>query len=235
MARALQLIRFQNSADTVAAAIENLREVVVDRSPTWWSRRSPISESVVLDQSNKSDNSRDIRRHAIETIKILRHHNLTADFSNDELDEVDLVDVDLSRTNLKGVSMSGAFLIRSDFSGGDLGEYTACRARGFATRISAPARCPVSTSPESTRSMRVDSQYAQLRAAKFETVESCSRDAAGIASASAFRERFDEEYQFPWESIGGDRDRLLALWNQYGEHGRRLCARVDGLRAAGKR
>jgi len=233
MARALQVIRYENSADTVAAAIENLREVVVRSKPDMVEQAVAHLKSVVLDQSNKSDDGRDIRKHAIETIKILRHHNLTADFSNDELDEVDLVDVDVSRTNLKGVSMSGAFLIRSDFSGGDL---SGTDLSGSWIRNADFGACTLSgvdlTGVDwfNARGFTI----SQLRAAKFETVESCPRDAAGIASASAFRERFDEEYQFPWESIGGDRDRLLALWNQYGGPGG-LCAQVDGLRAAGKR
>jgi uncharacterized protein YjbI with pentapeptide repeats len=233
MERALRLVTYENSADTVASAVETLRQVAARSKPEMVDQAVAHLKSVVLNQANKSDDGRAIRKHAIETIKMLRQHNLTLDFSNDELDEVDLVSVDLSRASLKGVSMSGAFLIRSDFSGGDLsgtdlsgswirnGDFDACTLAGVdLTGVDWFNAHGFSIS--------------QLREAKIGTVESCPKDASGIASVSAFRERFAVEYQFSLESIGGDRDRLLGLWEQYaGPNG--LCAQVDALRSGANR
>ena len=227
MDRALQLIRYENPPDAVASAIETLREVAVRSNPAMVDEAVGHLKNVVLNRADKSDDGRDIRRHAIETIKLLRRHSLTSDFTNDELDEVDLVEADLSRTDLKGVSMSGAFLIRSDFSGSDL---SGTDLTGSWIRNADFAACTLSgvdlTGVDwfNARGFTI----SQLRAAKPGTVEPCPRDASGIASEAAFRARFAAEYQFPWESIGGDRDRLLKLWEQYAGTGG-LCAEADAL------
>ena len=114
-------LRYEQPLEAVNGAILTLREIAVRSSnPEVIHFVVARLKAVVLTHTDETDHGRAIRKHALETIKSLRQNSLTNDFVGAGLKDADLVDVDLSRTNMKGVSLEDAFLMRTNFSAADL-------------------------------------------------------------------------------------------------------------------
>lgn len=182
-------------------------------------------KTVVLTNVDKTWKGRHIRKAAIETIKVLRGYDLTIDFHGDDLKKSDLVEVDLSRTNMKGLNLAGSFLLSCDFRGSNLSGVNLADAwirNGKYQGVNI----------EGANMKSVDWFNAGgftdeiLRAADKTKLMACPVDNTHSHSARAFESEFAREYTFSLEDIGDDRDQLEALWAKYSKpHG--LCDLVD--------
>ena len=112
--RAAANMRYEQPLEVVTAAILTLRDLGGRSSSPDITHLvvARLKAIVLTPRTDTTDKGRAIRKHALETIKALRQNDLTKDFSGAELKQADLVDVDLSRAVLKGVSFEDGFLIR---------------------------------------------------------------------------------------------------------------------------
>jgi len=219
-------LRYELPLKTVEAALSSL-QTTAGRSddPAVTNAAVGILKRLVVKQTDTTDNGRTIRRRALETIKSLRHNDLTKDFSGDDLWAVDLVDADLSRASLKGVSLRRGFLIRTKFDAADLtgADFSATWVRNSDFGAATMAGADVS---QMDWFNAVGFAAGQLRSVDQATLTPCPKDDAGRFSEAGFRKQLDRDYAFKWEQFGSDRDQLRRAWSQYSQPGG-LCEQVD--------
>jgi uncharacterized protein YjbI with pentapeptide repeats len=209
-------VRYENPEEQTLGALIAIRTTVVRANdPELTNLAVTRLKSVVLTSDDKTDKGRRIRKAAMETIKTLRNGNLTLDFSGNDLQAADLVDVDLRRTNLRGVSLEDAFLLRTDFSGSDL---TGSNLSGAYVR-NADFSGVTLTGADVTALDWFNADgfsLSQLKTVVLTTLAGCPKDATRASSSEAFLARLDEEYGFDWEDIyGPDKTELTRVWARY--------------------
>jgi hypothetical protein len=107
---------FEKSEPDVLSAIDELKQYARrSSSPRITDQVAKQLRPLVLSHSDTTSKARQIRKAAIEAIKIIRENRMRLDFS-DGLIEADLPEVDLSGADLSGVNLSGSFLMGSDFA-----------------------------------------------------------------------------------------------------------------------
>ena len=219
-------IRYENPEEKVLGAVQSVRDTVVKhQNPELTTRAVARLKLVVLTKSDATSKGRHIRKAALETIKVLRGHDLTIDFHGDDLKEADLVEVDLSRTRMKGLNLSGAFLLSCDFSGADL---------SGANLSDAFIRNGIYDGVDITRANMASVDWFNARGftdgnlgtADRRNVMSCPADKRHVHTTRAFETEFGNEYTFSLEDIGSDRDDLESFWAKYSKPGG-LCDIVD--------
>ncbi len=183
---------------------------------------------LVVVSNDTTDKGREIRRRAIEAIKVLRRNDLSRDFDGEALRAVDLVDADLGRTSLKGVSLERGFLIRTDFSAADL---TGANLSATWVRNSDFGAATMTGANVDEMDWFNAQGFAadQLGSVDRSTLAACPRDDAGRTSESTFRKLLNEDYGFQWEQMGSDRDQMARWWSIYAAPGG-LCDQVDRWR-----
>jgi hypothetical protein len=219
-------LRYELPRDTAVAAIAKLRQTVGHSDDPAANDAAVRSlKRLVVRQSDTTDNGREIRRRAIEAIKSLRQNDLTKDFTGDDLTKVDLVDADLSRTSLKGLSFEGGFLIRTDFSAADL-TGTNLSATWIRNADFGAATLTGANVGEMDWFNAIGFAPEQLRSVDRTTLAPCPKDDAGHFTEAGFRKQLDHDYAFKWEQFGSDRNQLRRAWSLYSQPGG-LCEQVD--------
>jgi hypothetical protein len=74
----------------------------------------------ISDSRTPSDRVRSIRKMVMDSIIRIHGRDLAALFRGDELKDVDLYGIDLSKTNLRGVNLEKCFAVETNFEGADL-------------------------------------------------------------------------------------------------------------------
>jgi TIR domain/Pentapeptide repeats (8 copies) len=220
-------IAYENPEERVLAALQGLRDTVVRaKSPAITALSIARLKAVVMASGVTTPKGRRIRGAAIELIKTLRNNDLTVDFRKDDLKGVDLVDVDLSRTNLKDLNLEDSFLLRTDFSGADL---TGVNLSGAFVRNAHFTGATLTGSNVDALDW-FDAEGlspSQLRTVDLTTLGPCPHEKGATAhSENGFRAEIEKEYAFPWKDFGSDRTELSQIWAEYSKPGG-LCETVD--------
>jgi TIR domain/Pentapeptide repeats (8 copies) len=217
--------------DTVRAAISRVQENAVRAGNAELVDLGVTRlKTLVVGQKDTTDKGREIRKVALETIKTLRQNDLTKDFAGSELADVDLVDVDLSRAVMRRLSLSGGFLIRTNFAAADL--TGANLSATWVRNADFGAATLTGANVDELDWFNAEGFAAsQLRAVDLSTLLPCPKDASQHTSEEAFRQSLGEDYAFKWEQLGSDRTQLLKVWAEYAKPGG-LCEQVDAWLAA---
>jgi hypothetical protein len=217
-------LRYELPRNLVMDAIDQLQELAGRSSnSTILDNVTAKLKALVLIPTDTTDNGRAIRSHALEAIKTLRLNDLTIDFK--DLTKNDLVEANLSRAIMKGMNLSGSFLLRTSFAASDLTgtnlSATLVRNTDFGAATLTGANI---AKMDWFNAEGLDLE--QLKSAAPNTVERCPKSQAKRPTVAAFRARLDREYAFKWEQMGSDRDQLSKVWEQYATPGG-LCDQVD--------
>ena len=215
-------LRYGLRLETVTRAIDELREIAARSSDAEVvATVTRKLKALVLVANDTTDDGRAIRRRALGAIKSIRLNDLTQDFMAADLRKNDIIDADLTRATMKGLDLSGSFMIRTRFDAADLtgvnlstvwirnADFAAATLTGANLRgtdwFNAEGFAP-----------------SQLGSADRTTIARCPQDAAGQHTEAAFRTQLDRGYSFKWDQMGSDRDHLLRIWKTYPRPGRRL-------------
>jgi hypothetical protein len=221
------VVKYENNEHDVLSAIEQLKKDAVGAGTAQAvDGVVRVLKQIVLDTSDTTPKGRRIRKVGLETIKVLRKHDLRRDFGKGELKDADLVGVDLQRVNMRNLNLEGAFLLSSNFEGSDLS--FASLTGSFVRNVNFAG-----VTMTNTNLTKVDWFNAfqltesQLADANRETIEPCPRDAAGRYSQKAFIQRVDKEYGFAFSTY--DSTTQTALKNAWVNYARvaGLCSRVE--------
>ena len=98
--------------ETVTRAIDELREIAARSSDAEVvATVTRKLKALVLVANDTTDDGRAIRRRALGAIKSIRLNDLTQDFMAADLRKNDIIDADLTRATMKGLDLSGSFMI----------------------------------------------------------------------------------------------------------------------------
>lgn len=224
--RIAQGLKYELSLEAVTTAITDMvaaAAAAVDPAVT--SQAIEHLKALAVLSTDTTDKGREVRRRAIEAIKGLRQNDLSSDFRSGELKGVDLVDVDLSRAALKGVTLQRGFMIRTDFSAADL---TGANLAATWVRNSDFGAATLTGADISEMDWYNAQGFSaeQLGSVNRATLARCPKDERGRAGEPAFRKQLDEDYGFKWEQLGSDRDQLMRWWSIYAQPDG-LCDQVD--------
>lgn len=168
--------------------------------------------------------SRLVTKALIESIKTLRNADLHSEFSHGELQRKDIVNVDLSNTDLRGIRFDGAFMIETDLRGADLGGASFTKA--LVRNIDFAGSTMYGTDMTGADWFNAGGlTLDQLSNAKKGTVLPCPKSHGAFGEAG-FQEFLTGSYGFPFSSWTGDvQSQLRSAWSEYGKPDG-LCRRV---------
>jgi hypothetical protein len=175
--------------------------------------------------------SRPVTKALLEAIKKLRNSNLHTEFSHGELEGRDLVNVDLSNTDLRDVKFDGAFMIETDVRGADLGGSSFSKA-WIRNMKFAGAKMYGTDMTDADWFNASGLSFDQIDNVKKGTVRPCPTD-RGEFNEQAFQAFLSAHYGFPFDSWSEDvKTELRNAWQEYIKPGG-LCQRVrDEMRHA---